>query len=128
MKTILISLILLVIIVRQDQKQIDTENSTVEFIFTDKNVNGTIGDIQSQSTLNWEEPEKSVLKGSVAVTTLKTRNFLRDGHLMWEKYFNRGHNSKGHNPAEVTKEPFKTLILKGFSIFKGIIWGLILYT
>ncbi len=89
MKTILISLILLVITVRQDEKQIDTENSTVECIFTDRNVNGTIGDIQSESTLNWSAPKKSILKGSVAVTTLKTGNFLRDGHLVWDKYFNR---------------------------------------
>ncbi len=30
----------------------------------------------------------------------------------------------GLNPAEVTKKPFKILILKGFLIFRGIIGGI----
>jgi len=89
MKTILIPILILFVVFTQNTKQIDTENSIITFTFTDKDVDGSIGDIQFQSTLNWKEPEKSILKGSVAVTTLKTGNFLRDGHLMWEKYFNR---------------------------------------
>lgn len=89
MKTILIPILILFGVFTQNTIQIDTENSTITFNFIDKNVDGTIGNMQSQSSIDWVNPENSKLKGSVAVTTLKTGNFLRDGHLMWEKYFNR---------------------------------------
>ena len=60
-------------------KKIDATNSTISFLFESKKVKGTIGDIQSSSSIDLDNFENSSLEGSVAITTLKTGNFLRDG-------------------------------------------------
>jgi len=66
-----------------------TEDSKISFTFESKDITGTIGDIQSESEIDLSQLENSKIKGSVSVSSLETGNFLRDGHLMWEKYFNR---------------------------------------
>lgn len=69
--------------------QINTTASKITFTFESKNVTGSISGIQSESEIDFSQFENSKIKGSVSVSSLKTGNFLRDGHLMWEKYFNR---------------------------------------
>jgi polyisoprenoid-binding protein YceI len=69
--------------------KINTTDSKITFTFDSEGVAGTIGDIQSQSEIDLTQIEESIIKGSVNVSSLETGNFLRDGHLMWEKYFNR---------------------------------------
>jgi polyisoprenoid-binding protein YceI len=71
----------------QKRPEIDLEKAEISFLFVDKDVDGTIGGLQSESKIDTDNLEKSVLKGSAAVNTLDTDNFLRDGHLMWKKYF-----------------------------------------
>lgn len=72
---------------RAQEPAIDTESSSISFVFLSKDVDGTIGGIESASRIDLQDPTRSVIKGSVAVNTLDTDNFLRDGHLKWEKYF-----------------------------------------
>jgi polyisoprenoid-binding protein YceI len=69
--------------------KINTTDSKITFTFDSEGVAGTIGDIQSQSEIDLTQIEESIIKGSVSVGSIETGNFLRDGHLMWEKYFNR---------------------------------------
>jgi polyisoprenoid-binding protein YceI len=69
--------------------KINSTDSKITFTFDSEGVAGTIGDIQSQSEIDLTQIEESIIKGSVNVSSLETGNFLRDGHLMWEKYFNR---------------------------------------
>ena len=87
MKTILTLLLLCISVL--GFSQINTTASKISFTFESKKVTGSIGDIQSQSEIDLSQLENSKIKGSVSVSSLETGNFLRDGHLMWETYFNR---------------------------------------
>jgi polyisoprenoid-binding protein YceI len=87
-KTILTLLLLCTSVI--GNSQINTKDSKISFTFESKNVTGSISGIQSQSEIDLSQLEDSKIKGSVSVSSLETGNFLRDGHLMWEKYFNRG--------------------------------------
>ena len=87
MKTILTFLLLCTSVL--GMSQINTEDSKISFTFESNDVTGSIGGLQSESEIDLSQLENSKIKGSVSVTSLETGNFLRDGHLMWEKYFNR---------------------------------------
>lgn len=63
-------------------------SAEITFVFVSKDVEGHISGFRSSSTLDFTAIEKSVLKGSVEVGTLKTGNFLRDWSLKGGKYFN----------------------------------------
>ena len=65
----------------------DISKAEVSFVFTHKNVKGTISDIQGVFELNENQPEASKIKGTTAINTLKTGNFIRNSHLMAKKYF-----------------------------------------
>ncbi len=66
---------------------IDTKNSKVTFDFIHENTSGSIGGLDFKVDFNPNDPENALFKGSALVKTLDTDNFLRDGHLMWEKFF-----------------------------------------
>ncbi|GAA4278716.1 YceI family protein [Aquimarina mytili] len=66
---------------------IDIENSKVTFDFIHENTSGTISGLDFRIDFNPSDPENAVFKGSALVKTIDTDNFLRDGHLMWEKFF-----------------------------------------
>ncbi len=59
----------------------------ISFIFASKDVEGTIGGFTSESTVVTEQLLNSHFKGSVAVESLRTGNFLRDWSLKSSKYF-----------------------------------------
>lgn len=68
---------------------IDAEGAQISFQFPAREVKGTIGELQSESNIDTLDFGNSTLKGSVSLESLKTGNFLRDWHLMSEKYFHR---------------------------------------
>ncbi len=68
------------------QNEISTAEIT--FTFVSKNVDGGISGFSSSSSIDLENVSTSKFKGSVAVETLKTGNFLRDWSLKGKKYFN----------------------------------------
>jgi len=100
---------------------IDETKSTISFVFESKKVEGTIGDIQSSSTIDFENFENSIIAGSVAVSTLNTGNFLRDGHLMWAKYFNKKEYPRlSFKSNSIVQKESKEYIIKGTLTIKGI--------
>ncbi len=66
---------------------VDKKNSKVSFEFVSEDTFGTIGGLDFRIDFNPNDPENAVFKGTAEVKTLDTDNFLRDGHLMWEKFF-----------------------------------------
>ncbi len=82
-------LLVCLLFVIHGQAQILETEASISFIFPAKKVSGTIGGLRSESQIDRDSFPKSQLRGSVSLESLETGNFLRDWHLMAEKYFNR---------------------------------------
>lgn len=72
----------------------EISSAQITFEFPSKKVKGSIAGFESQSKINWEEPSKSLFKGSVDVATLDTNNGLRNWSLRSSRYFNAKTYSK----------------------------------
>ena len=70
------------------QAQTDIKSAEISFVFISKDVDGTIEGFKTESSIDLNKIEASSFKGSVAVESIKTGNFLRDWSLMKSKYFN----------------------------------------
>lgn len=62
-------------------------SATVSFNFVKKDVSGSISGFSSNSKIDWDNLENSVIEGQVKTETLKTGNFVRDWSLKSGKYF-----------------------------------------
>ena len=119
-------LIFLLLTLQVLNAQQSVTSARVEFVFVSKDVDGTIEGFQSSSKIIPEELTSSVFKGSVAVSTLKTGNFLRDWHLKSSKYFDEEtYPTITFKSTEVTSnenglEVIGTITIKGIS--KTITW------
>lgn len=121
MKNLILIILSFMAINLQSPEQIDEAKSSITFTFEDKNVKGSISDIQSQSVMDWNQLQKSVLKGSVGVTTIKTGNFIRDGHLMWERFFNRDEHPRLYfKSISIKQQNDNSYRVKGILTMKGI--------
>ncbi len=69
------------------QHKVDIVSAEISFTFMSNGVKGILSGFNSSSTLDLENLEASKFKGSVAVETIKTGNFLRDWSLKGGKYF-----------------------------------------
>ncbi len=69
--------------------EFDKKNTKISFDFVSEDTQGTIGGLDFKISFNPEDPENAYFKGTALINTLDTDNFLRDGHLMWEKYFHK---------------------------------------
>ncbi|MEM7380286.1 MAG: YceI family protein [Bacteroidota bacterium] len=93
----------------------------ISFEFLAKGVDGTLGGFSSESVVYTDDLTKSVFKGSVQVTTLKTGNFLRDWSLKGRKYFDEDNFpeiSFESSAISVTDKGYQvegTLFMKGVS-------------
>ncbi|WP_298539917.1 YceI family protein [uncultured Aquimarina sp.] len=67
--------------------EFDKKNAKISFDFISEETNGTISGLDFKISFNPEDPDNAYFKGTALVNTLDTDNFLRDGHLMWEKFF-----------------------------------------
>lgn len=67
--------------------EFDKEKSRISFDFIEENTSGTISGLDFKINFNPKDPENASFSGTALVKTLDTDNFLRDGHLMWEKFF-----------------------------------------
>ena len=65
----------------------DKKDATVSFYFVEDDTSGIIGGLDFKISFNPNDPENATFKGTALVKTLDTDNFLRDGHLMWQKFF-----------------------------------------
>jgi polyisoprenoid-binding protein YceI len=118
-KTILTLLLLCTSVI--GNSQINTKDSKISFTFESKNVTGSISGMQSQSEIDLTQIEESIIKGSVSVGSIETGNFLRDGHLMWEKYFNRSDYPRIYFESNSIKEnKDRTYKVEGNLTIKGI--------
>ncbi|MGB5204501.1 YceI family protein [Eudoraea sp.] len=119
-------LIFLLLTLQVLNAQQSVTSARVEFVFVSKDVDGTIEGFQSSSKIISEELTSSVFEGSVAVSTLKTGNFLRDWHLKSSKYFDEEtYPTITFKSTEVTSnenglEVIGTITIKGIS--KTITW------
>ena len=119
-------LIFLLLTLQVLNAQQSVTSARVEFVFVSKDVDGTIEGFQSSSKIIPEELTSSVFEGSVAVSTLKTGNFLRDWHLKSSKYFDEEtYPTITFKSTEVTSnenglEVIGTITIKGIS--KTITW------
>lgn len=97
------------------------EGASVIFNFIEDDVSGTIGGLDYSIQLDTQHIEKTRIQGTAKVDELDTDNFLRDGHLMWKKYF---HENKYPNISfESTKIQLKkgrNFIAEGTLQIKGI--------
>ncbi|WP_378174155.1 YceI family protein [Aquimarina sp. SS2-1] len=67
--------------------EFDKKNAKISFDFVSEETKGTIGGLDFKISFNPEDPDNAYFKGTALVNTIDTDNFLRDGHLMWEKFF-----------------------------------------
>lgn len=85
-------------------------SAEITFSFESKDVQGSIGDFTSDISLDFDNIENASFKGSVAVSSLKTGNFLRDWSLKGKKYFNADNYPKitfESTSVSGTRETFK---------------------
>lgn len=91
--------------------QSEISSAEISFLFVSKDVEGTISGFDSNSSINLEDLTKSKFKGSVAVETIKTGNFLRDWSLKKGKYFNEEtHPTISFESTEILESDDKILV------------------
>ncbi len=65
---------------------VNEDKATVDFLFLDDDVDGTLSDFKFTGNLDFNALETSTLSGTVATETIDTDNWLRNRHLR-NKYF-----------------------------------------
>ncbi len=83
----ILTIVLVIAIPVSVKAQIDDNKASITFLFISKDVEGSISDLKTDIKIDQSVISNSYMNGSVGVETMKTGNFLRDGHLMWKKYF-----------------------------------------
>jgi polyisoprenoid-binding protein YceI len=67
---------------------IDESEASIQFLFVDDDVDGTMSDFNFTGSIDLDNLESSNFSGSVAMESLDTDNWFRDRHLRSKKYFN----------------------------------------
>ena len=96
------------------------EAKEISFVFASKNVSGSISDFRSASVIDNEDFTRSMLEGSVGVTTLKTGNFLRDWALKSRKYFDEDEYPRIHFKSSSITERSEGYDVEGILTLRGI--------
>ena len=65
---------------------VTTKKGTVSFTY-DENTKGTLGDVSATISFDVSDLSKGSIKGTVNVSTLDTKNKMRNKHLKGEDYF-----------------------------------------
>ena len=82
-------LVLLLVSIHSFSQNIDINNTaaTIDFIFLDGEVEGSLDGFEFTGNIDMSDLENSQFSGSVATETLDTNNWLRSRHLRGKKYF-----------------------------------------
>jgi len=96
------------------------QKATIDFVFVDKDVKGTISGFESTSKIDWNDLENSFFEGSVAVETLDTNSGLRNWSLKSRKYFNESDYPRIYFKSTSVVVQANQFIVKGTLTFKGI--------
>lgn len=94
-------------------------DAEISFEFPSKEVSGTIAGFVSASYIDWENPERSTFKGSVAVESLDTNIGLRNWMLKNKRYFNADAYPRIYFESTEVREAEGILIVKGNLTLKG---------
>ncbi|MGD1946267.1 MAG: YceI family protein [Croceivirga sp.] len=115
----------------------EIKTAKITFDFPYKEVKGSIGGFTSTSTIDWNQPSESTLRGSVSVETLDTNNGIRNWSLRSGRYFNAkeyptiifeseeikpnggGWDVLGHLTIKGTKKEFQIHFTKMGNTLKG---------
>lgn len=108
------------------ETEIIVDKTAISFVFTSKDVQGSIGDLQSDSNIDFMNFERSIIEGSVSLESLKTGNFLRDWHLMSKKYFYRQKFPRLYFKSSKIIETTNGFQIEGILTMKGISKSIIL--
>jgi len=100
--------------------QVNTAKATVDFIFLDEDVEGTIGDFQFTGAIDLSQLESSVFSGTVATSTLDTNNWLRSRHLRGKKFFNAKAHPQLRFEGRTIQVENDIIIVSGSLTIKGI--------
>ncbi len=99
-------------------QQTDIKSGQISFEFVSKKVKGTIGGFTSESSINFNDLEHSVFKGSVVSETLDTNNGLRNWSLRSGKYFDVDDYPKIHFESNEVRLSGEKLVVKGILTIK----------
>ncbi|MBT8311611.1 MAG: YceI family protein [Flavobacteriaceae bacterium] len=91
----------------------------ISFVFESKEVQGSIGDFRSESTISTDDISQSVFEGSVSTSSLKTGNFLRDWALKSRKYFNEDQYPRIHFKSTAVSGNTQEIQVEGLLTLKG---------
>jgi len=100
--------------------KVDAKKSEVSFEFISKKVKGSFSDIKGEILFKDDNLNNATINGSVAVNTIETGNFLRDGHLMWKKYFYQKKYPRIYFKSTSIIKEGGDYIAKGIFTIKGI--------
>ncbi|MEM7486411.1 MAG: YceI family protein [Bacteroidota bacterium] len=95
-------------------------NAKISFEFVSKETKGTISGFESESVIDFENPESSLLKGSVATETLDTNNGLRNWSLKSGKYFDADDYPRIRFESKQIKSEGEKLIVTGNLTIKDV--------
>tara|TARA_R110002049_G_scaffold47596_3_gene137377 strand:- start:128488 stop:128979 length:492 start_codon:yes stop_codon:yes gene_type:complete len=95
-------------------------STEITFSFVSKDVQGSIADFTSHTTINFDDITHASFKGSVAVSSLKTGNFLRDWSLKGKKYFDAENHPKITFESRSVSGTRETFTVKGILTIKAI--------
>lgn len=70
------------------QLDINTTNASVEFDYISEKTTGTLSEVSATVIINPSDLSKSQVSGKVPVSTLDTKNGMRNKHLKSADYFN----------------------------------------
>ncbi len=101
-------------------QQNQISNAAITFEFVAKKVKGQIAGFQSESSIDFQNLENSVLKGSVAVKTLDTNNGLRNWSLKNGKYFDEDDHPRLYFESTSITKMENDYMVKGNLTIKGI--------
>jgi polyisoprenoid-binding protein YceI len=99
---------------------VDTTDPAISFYFVKNKVAGTVGDFSGTVQWDAEQPERSILQGSVKVETLKTGNFIRNLHLRTSTYFDASAHPEMHFKSTKVQRKGKGYEVQGDLTIKGI--------
>ncbi len=102
------------------QKNLEITSTEVSFVFHSKNVDGTLSGFGSESSIDLNDLENSVFKGSVEVKTIDTGNFIRNWSLKSGRYFNTGDHPKISFESTAIRENENGFSVDGHLTIKGV--------
>lgn len=91
----------------------------ISFVFESKEVQGSIGDFHSTSSIDMADITNAVFEGSVSTSSLKTGNFLRDWSLKSRKYFNEDEYPRIYFKSTEVTENAEGIRVEGLLTIKG---------